>query len=91
MTEQNIIDTLIGICGFAVVWWVRTIWTMVIHQQEQITALNIKLAEAYVPRQELETTFTRIFTTMDEIKKEITHISRNQTQVTTIKELLKKE
>lgn len=77
MTEQNVIDALIGICGFAVVWWVKTIWSMVIHQQEQINALSIKLVEGYVPRLELEKSFARLFDTMDDIKSELSHINRN--------------
>lgn len=46
---------------------------------------NLKIAENYVSRTELEKTFTRLFDTMDDIKKELAHISRNQAFVSALR------
>lgn len=67
----TIISTLLGIVTAFVVWWVRNIWTMVLGQQLQITALHLKLVENYVPRGELQEMFTRIFTKLDEIQRDV--------------------
>lgn len=90
MDQQQVMNVLFGVAGAFVAWWVNTIWAMVKSQQEQITAMNLKLAENYVQKAELEKTFNKIFDTMDEIKKEITHISRNQASVKALNELLGK-
>jgi chromosome segregation ATPase len=90
MNEQQIINILIGIAGTGVAWWVKTMWGMVRSQQEQITALNLKLAENYVQKIELEKTFTKLFDGMDEIKKEISHISKNQASIKAYNEMLSK-
>lgn len=90
MDQQQVINTLFGVAGFCVAWWVNTLWSMVKSQQEQITAVNLKLAENYVQKAELEKTFNKIFDTMDEIKKEIGHISRNQASVKALNDLLGK-
>jgi hypothetical protein len=76
--QQQIVNILFGVAGFFVAWWVNTIWGMVKSQQEQISQLNIKLAEGYMPRQESDKNFTRIVETLDDIRKEIGHMSRNQ-------------
>jgi hypothetical protein len=85
--EQQSINTLLGlisglfaIVGTCVMWWVNTIWSMVKSQQEQISNLNIKLAEHYVPRQELDKNFSRIFDELKGIREEVSHIARNQAQ-----------
>lgn len=90
MNEQQVINILMGIAGAGVAWWVKTIWAMVRSQQEQITALNLKLAENYVQKIELEKTFNKLFDGMDEIKKEIAHISKNQASIKAFNEMLSK-
>lgn len=88
MNEQQVINILIGIAGTGVAWWVKTMWGMVRSQQEQITALNLKLAENYVPKSELEKTFNKLFDGMEEIKREVAHISRNQASTKAMNEML---
>jgi hypothetical protein len=76
--QQQIINILFGVAGFCVAWWVNAIWGMVKSQQDQISQLNIKLAEGYMPRQESDKNFTRIYEALDDIRKEVGHMSRNQ-------------
>lgn len=91
MDQQQIIQVLFGVAGGCVVWWVNKIWAMVQSQQEQITAVNLKLAEHYVQKSDFEKSLDRIFDAVDEIKKEVTHISRNQASIKTLREMLGKE
>lgn len=80
-----IIEVVIGVLvtPFALVlWWnFRKLDTRGDLLAAQIAALNLKLAEGYVPRAELENTFSRLFALLEEMRKEIAHISRNQAQV----------
>lgn len=69
MDQQQIINILLTVAGFCVAWWVNKIWAMVQSQQQQITAVNLKLAENYAQKAELEKTFDRIFDKLDEIQK----------------------
>lgn len=79
---------LFGLLMTCVTWWVNTIWADVKAQKKQIDDLQLKLVEGYVPRSELEKTFARLFDKMDEISREITHISRNQASVRSISDML---
>lgn len=79
---------LFGIICTCVTWWVNTIWADVKAQKKEIADLQIKLIEGYVPRTELEKTFARLFDKMDEISREITHISRNQASVKSLRDML---
>lgn len=64
-----VIEFLLGLITAGIGWWVKNIWAMVIEQQKQITSLNLELAKNYVPRQELQSTFDRIFEKLDELLK----------------------
>lgn len=80
--------SLCGIIGSFVAWWVGTIWSDVKSQKKEIADLQIKLIEGYVPRAELEKTFARLFDAIDEIRKEIGHISRNQANLKTLQKFV---
>lgn len=90
MDNQQIILTLISVAGFCVAWWVNTIWTDVKAQKKELSDLQIKLLEGYVTKAEAERAMTRLADTMDEIRKEIAHISRNQTSVSAMREMLER-
>lgn len=53
--------------------------------KRDLAQTNLKMAESYVSRTELEKTFSRLFDTMDDIKKELAHISRNQAFVQSLR------
>lgn len=80
MEPQLLLNVLIAVAGFCVAWWVRTIQSAQIKQQDQmvelmrqISSLNVELAKNYAPRAELEKTFERIFNLLEEIRKEVRH------------------
>ena len=68
-----IATTLISIIGAGVAWWVNNLWSMVRTQQDQITNLKVELAAKYMPREELQETLNRIFSLLEEIRKEVRH------------------
>jgi hypothetical protein len=68
MSQQDLINTLMGVIGAGGGWWINTIWGMVKMQQKEISTLHIKLAENYVPRVEIEAKLARILDTLDEIR-----------------------
>jgi ABC-type molybdate transport system ATPase subunit len=88
METQQVVNALFGVVGAGVAWWVNTIWGMVRSQQEQITQLNVKLVESYVPRVELEKTFSRIFDTLEKINEQLTHVRNNQAHTKAMQEVL---
>lgn len=81
---------LAGIIGSCALWWINTIWSMVKSQQEQITKLNVQMVQAYVPRQELDKTFSQIFDKLDKIGEKVSHIHNNQAHLTALQEALSK-
>lgn len=90
MDTQQLLNLLFAAIGFGGAWWINTIWNKIQDLQTQLAQTNLKLAEGYVPRAELEKTFERLFDAIDEIKKEITHMSRNQASLRAYNELLGK-
>lgn len=95
MDSQQLINIAFALCAAlfglvctGVTWWVNTIWSDVKSQKKQIDDLQLKLVEGYVPRSEMEKTLNRLFDKMDEISREITHISRNQASVKSLREML---
>jgi hypothetical protein len=88
--QQQIINILIAGAGFCVAWWVNTIWADVKAQKKEIGDLQIKLLEGYVTKAEAERSMTRLADTLDEIRKEIAHISRNQTSVSAMREMIER-
>lgn len=80
MDTQQVYNLLFGALGFGGAWWINNVWAMVRSLQQQVTALNVELVKNYVPRSELQETFTRLFDAIEEIKREVNHISRNQAQ-----------
>lgn len=91
MDPQHIIDILIAIVIGGLGWWINNMWTMLRSMQEQISGLNVKLGEQYVPRVELQATFEKIFDKLDEMSKEISHISKNQAHVRGLQEAMRKD
>lgn len=91
MESQSLIDVLIGVVIAGLGWWINNMWVMLKSLQEQISGLNIKLSEHYVPRAELQATFDKIFDKLDEITREIGHIRNNQAHVKGLHEAMKKE
>lgn len=69
MDAQMLINVLTGVVLAGVGWWLNNTWAMLKSLQEQISAVNLKLAENYAPRAELQNTFDRIFEKLDEIQK----------------------
>lgn len=69
MDAQTAISVLMGFVTAGVGWWVKNIWSMVIAQQAQITALQVELARNYIPRAEMQDTLHRIFDKLEEIQK----------------------
>jgi hypothetical protein len=66
-----VFNVLFGVIGAAGMWWVNVIWSRQNDQQKEIGALNIKLAEGYATRTELQPTFDRIFDKLDEIQRTV--------------------
>jgi hypothetical protein len=71
MDPWQLVTILLGLITAGVGWWVRNIWAMVTKQQEMIIGLQVELARSYVPRVELQETFTRIFDALEDIRKEV--------------------
>lgn len=86
----SICSALFGIIGACVLWWVNTIWGMVKSQQETITQLNVEMVKAYVPRAELEKTFSRLFDSLDKIQEQLTHVRNNQAHTQAMQEALER-
>jgi hypothetical protein len=59
---------LLAVIVAGVGWWVKNMWQMIQSLQSQVTDLNIKLAENYVPRQELEARLGRILDLLESIR-----------------------
>jgi preprotein translocase subunit Sec63 len=74
------------VLGAFIAWWVNRLWNMTTTLQKQHSDMAVKLAEGYVPRAELENTFRRLLDSLDDIRKELGHISRNQGSARTIQE-----
>ncbi len=64
----SVLLTIIGVC---VTWWVNTIWAMVKAQQQEISTLHVELVKNYVPRIEQQHMLDKIFTALDEIRRDI--------------------
>lgn len=58
------------------------------HLQEQISSLNIKLVEGYVPRHEIDSKYDRLFGVIDELRKEMSHLAKNQASVQALRDQL---
>lgn len=67
----QVINVLIGLVVAGIGWWVNNIWGMVKSLLNQVAELNVKLAENYAPRVELQNTFQRIFDKLDEIQRDM--------------------
>lgn len=70
-TAQFVFNVFVPLIGAGCLWWVNTIWSMTKVLQQQVNELHIELAKNYVPRQELQRTFDRLFTKLDEIQNEM--------------------
>lgn len=86
----SIVGVLFSVIGACVLWWVNTIWSLVKGQQEQISALSLKMVEAYVPRVELEKTFDRLFEALNKIQDQLTHVRNNQAHSKAMQEALER-
>lgn len=71
MDSHYIISTLIAAAGAIVTWWVSNIWEMVQRQQQQLSALSLKIAESYVTKAEYDKTIDKLFDKLDDIQKDI--------------------
>lgn len=68
---MGIISFVIGLVVIMLAWWMKTIWSLIQTQQALIVDLQVKLAQNYIPRQELQNTLRQIFDKLDEIKNEV--------------------
>jgi hypothetical protein len=94
--SQQLINILFTLCSvlFGIVmavigWWVKGIDKDVKDQQRELSEFKVDLAKGYVPRSELQATFERIFDTLDAMHRELAHISRNQTSVQSMRDMIK--
>lgn len=90
MDQQTLVNILFGIVLAGGGWWMKNLWAMVMNQQQQIGELTRDLVGNYVPRRELQDTFNRIFERLDEIQREIAHISRSQASISVLRDELSK-
>lgn len=67
--NSPVVHALLWVVVTGVGWWVNNMWQMIQSQQRQLTELNVKLAENYVPRVELQSSLNRIFDMLEEIRK----------------------
>lgn len=71
MDTNLVISSVISVLGFCVAWWVKNIWSMVTKLQDQVNDLHVELFKNYVPRAELQQTFNRLFSKLDEIQDDL--------------------
>lgn len=94
--DQYAINVLVGavgmlgsVLGACATWWINRVWNSMDSLQKQVSELNLRVAQNYVPRAELEKNFERLFKAQEDanklmfdgfedMRKEIGHISRNQ-------------
>lgn len=93
------VGTLGSILGACATWWINRVWNSMDSLQKQVSELNLRVAQNYVPRVELEKNFERIFKAQEDnnkmmfagfedMRKEIAHISRNQASTRGLTEAL---
>lgn len=104
--DQYAINVLVGavgllgsVLGACATWWINRVWNSMDSLQKQVSDLNLRVAENYVPRAELEKNFERLFKAQEDsnklmfegfedIRKEMGHISRNQAHTRALTEAM---
>lgn len=95
MDTPTLLNYAGGIIMAGITWWVNTIWGDMKALKAENSALRHELAEFKtqvardcVAKADLEKITDRVFNKLDELGRELNHISRNQAQVKTLTDAL---
>lgn len=95
MESQQVFNILVGIVGglvtiigTCVTWWVNNMWAEHKTLKAELSDFKLKVANESVSKVDLEKISDKIFHRLDEISKEVNHISRNQAQAKAMAEAI---
>jgi len=96
LDQSFLLPGLFGIILSCLSWWINTTWAKVQSLSSELGAAKADLANFKtevardcVAKADLEKITDRIFDKLDEVGKELNHISRNQAQVKTLADALR--
>lgn len=84
----GLITGLAGLVLAIVGYWAKRADARADTLEKELTKFQLDVTRTYVPRDQLEKTFERLFDGIENIQAEITHISRNQASVKKLEELM---
>lgn len=96
MDTPTLLNYAGGIIMAGITWWVNTIWGDMKSLKSENASLRHELGEFKtqvardcVAKADLEKITERVFDKLDDLSKDINHISRNQAQVKTLADALR--
>lgn len=84
----GLITGLAGLVLAMVGYWAKRADAKADALEKELTKFQLDVTRIYVPRDQLEKTFERLFDGIESIQAEITHISRNQASVKKLEEMM---
>lgn len=84
----GLITGLAGLALAMVGYWAKRADARADTLEKELTRFQLEVTRTYVPRDQLEKTFERLFDGIENIQNELTHLARNQASTKKLEEMV---